>query len=40
MLSALGVALLSLLTCFPAQAQKIEIGTGIFCDTRHMANNG
>jgi hypothetical protein len=34
MISALGVPLLSLLTCFPAQAQKIEIGTGIFCDTQ------
>ena len=21
-------------SCFPAQAQKIEIGTGIFCDTQ------
>ena len=34
MISAIGVPLLSLLTCFPAQAQKIEIGTGIFCDTQ------
>ena len=33
-LSALGVAWLSLLTCLPAQAQKIEIGSGIFCDTQ------
>ena len=34
MISALGVPLLSLLTCIPVQAQKIEIGTGIFCDTQ------
>jgi hypothetical protein len=30
----LGIALLSLLLCFPARAQKIEVGTGIFCDTQ------
>ena len=34
MISALGVPLLSLLMCFPAQAQNIEVGTGIFCDTQ------
>ncbi len=28
------MALLSLLLCFPAQAQKIEIGTGVFCNTQ------
>ncbi len=30
----LGIALLSLLLCSPARAQKIEVGTGIFCDTQ------
>jgi sporulation related protein len=30
----LGIALLSLLLSFPARAQKIEVGTGIFCDTQ------
>ena len=30
----LGIALLSLLLCFPARAQKIEVGTVIFCDTQ------
>jgi hypothetical protein len=30
----LGIALLSLLLCFPARAQKIEVDTGIFCDTQ------
>src|SRR5262245_40560599 len=30
----MGIALLSLLLCFPARAQKIEVGTGIFCDTQ------
>ncbi len=30
----LGIALLSLLLCFPAPAQQIEVGTGIFCDTQ------
>ena len=34
MSSTLGIALLSLLLCFPARAQKIEVGTGIFCDTQ------
>jgi hypothetical protein len=29
-----GIALLSLLLCFPARAQNIEVGTGIFCDTQ------
>jgi hypothetical protein len=29
----LGIALLSLLLCFPTRARKIEVGTGIFCDT-------
>jgi hypothetical protein len=31
-----GIALLSLLLCFPARAQNIEVGTGIFCDTQHQ----
>ena len=30
----LGIALLSLLLCFPARAQKIEVDTGVFCDTQ------
>ena len=30
----LGVAALSLLLCFPSRAHKIEVGTGIFCDTQ------
>ena len=34
MIPTLGVAWLSLLTCMPAQAQNIEIGSGIFCDTQ------
>jgi hypothetical protein len=28
------VALLSVLLCFSAQAQKVEVGTGIVCDTQ------
>ena len=36
MISALGVPLLSLFTCFPAQAQTIEVGSGIFCNTRQQ----
>src|SRR5258708_4706268 len=31
---ALSLALLSLLLCLPARAQRIEIGTGVFCDTQ------
>jgi hypothetical protein len=31
---ALGVALLSLLLGHPAQAQKIEVDSGVFCDTQ------
>jgi hypothetical protein len=34
MIPTLGVAWLSLLTCTPAQAQNIEIASGIFCDTQ------
>ena len=34
MIYTLGIALLSLLLCSPARAQKIEVGTGIFCDTQ------
>jgi len=30
----LGIALLSLLLSFPARAQKMEVGNGIFCDTQ------
>jgi hypothetical protein len=30
----LGIALLSLLLCFAARAQKIEVSTGVFCDTQ------
>ena len=30
----LGIALLSLLLSFPARAQKIEVGNGIFCATQ------
>jgi hypothetical protein len=33
----LGIALLSLLLCLPARPQKIEVGTGIFCDTQSQA---
>ena len=33
-IAALSGALLSLLMGFPAQAQNIEVGTGIFCDTQ------
>jgi hypothetical protein len=29
-----GIALLTLLLCAPARAQKIEVATGIFCDTQ------
>jgi hypothetical protein len=32
-----GIALLSLLLCFPARAQNVEVGTGIFCGTRKQA---
>jgi hypothetical protein len=32
--TTLRIALLSLLLCSPALAQKIEVGTGIFCDTQ------
>ena len=28
------VTLLSVLLCFPARAQKVEVGTGIVCDTQ------
>jgi hypothetical protein len=31
---ALGIAALSLLLCLPAQAQRVEVGTGVFCDTQ------
>jgi hypothetical protein len=31
---ALSLALLSLLLCLPARAQRIEIGTGVYCDTQ------
>ena len=34
--AALGGALLSLLTGFPAQAQNIEVRSGIFCDTQRQ----
>ena len=34
MIYTLGIAVLSLLLCSPARAQKIEVGTGIFCDTQ------
>jgi hypothetical protein len=30
-------AILSLLLCLPAQAQEIEYGTGLICDTRQQA---
>ncbi len=30
------VALLSALLCFPARAQNVEVGTGIFCDTQRQ----
>jgi hypothetical protein len=30
----IGIALLFLLLCVPARAQKIEVATGIFCDTQ------
>jgi hypothetical protein len=33
---ALGVALLSLLFCTPAQATKLEVGSGVFCDTQQQ----
>jgi len=33
---ALGVAALSLLLCVPSRAHKIEVGTGIFCDTQQQ----
>jgi hypothetical protein len=32
----LRITLLSLLLCFPARAQEIEVGTGIFCDTQQQ----
>jgi hypothetical protein len=31
-----GLALLSLLLCAPAQAQNVEIGSGVFCDTHRQ----
>jgi hypothetical protein len=34
--SALGIALLSLLLCSPAQATKLEVGSGVFCDTQQQ----
>jgi hypothetical protein len=34
MISALHVALLSLVTSMPVQAQNIEVRSGIFCDTQ------
>lgn len=34
MIPTLGVAWLSLLPCLPAQAQNIEVRSGIFCDTQ------
>jgi len=30
----LGIAALSLLLCLPAQAQRVEVGTGVLCDTQ------
>ena len=33
---ALPLALLSFLLCVPAQAQKVEVGTGVFCDTQQQ----
>jgi hypothetical protein len=30
----LGIAALSLLLYLPAQAQRVEVGTGVFCDTQ------
>jgi hypothetical protein len=30
----LRIAMLSLLLCVPARAQKVEVGIGIFCDTQ------
>ena len=32
----LGIAALSLLLCVPSRAHKIEVGTGIFCDTQQQ----
>src|SRR2546427_7070917 len=34
MSSTLSLGVLSLVLCSPARAQKIEVGTGIFCDTQ------
>ena len=31
-----GLASLSLLLCFPAWAHKIEVGSGVFCDTQQQ----
>jgi len=33
------LALLSLLLCSPAQAQEVEYGTGLICDTAQQAEH-